>query len=160
MIHKRTIKMSTIRLSQLQYYMANKVEWSSEEWSSQLWTSDIERHILAYFFNLPSHWVAFPVQYTWFAPEVLLQLLTTDPFSLNPLLHWKWQMLPYTLLHAIDISLPLAGGRRTGHLRTEWGSIVTGLNKYCNVKGMLNVDGIITRNACVAEPRGARWEVH
>ena len=26
MIHKRTIKMSTIRLSQLQYYMAKKVE--------------------------------------------------------------------------------------------------------------------------------------
>ena len=31
MIHKRKIKMSTIRLSQLQYYMANKVERSSEE---------------------------------------------------------------------------------------------------------------------------------
>ena len=69
-------------------------------------------------------------------------------------------MLPYTLLHATDISLPLAGGRRTGHLRTEGGSIVIGLNKYCNVKGMLNVDGIITRNACVAEPRGARGEAH
>ena len=122
MIHKRKIKMSTIRLLQLQYCMANKVEWSSEEWSSQLWTSDIERHISPYFFNLPSHWVSFPVQDTWFAPEVLSQLLTTDPFSLNPWLHWKWQMLPYTLLHATDISLPLAGGRRTGHLRTEWGN--------------------------------------
>ena len=29
-----------------------------------------------------------------------------------------------------------------------------------NVKGMLNVAGIITGNTCVAEPREARGEAH
>ena len=40
-------------------------------------------------------------------------------------------MRPYTLLQEPDLSLPFAGGRRTGHLRTE------GENFYWLEKGIM-----------------------
>lgn len=68
---------------------------------------------------LPSQEVAFPVQCVSFVRAFLSHFLSADPFSSNPLLQVKRQVLPCTFPQVTFSSLPFAGASSAEHRRTE-----------------------------------------